>query len=373
MEYLCEPCNKKYKSYQSLWNHHHKYHNDSKKPKSAFNQPNISQISAFNQPNISQKSAYNQPTKFSCRYCKKYFIHIQSRWRHENKCQNEKTVNDNIRNEIKLELKNELKNEIKNELKHEIKNNSKSTTNIKVQGNVINGNNHDSGPKQIIYKTGTENVDLLNYDEVSTIFDNEISSVIKLIELVNFSENKPQNHSFCSTALESPYLSFYNTNTNSVNKERKRYFFEDVICKSIQNHEILYSKFKHKFNLTKRKQIEDNIANLKKIKENSFSSKIINEMISNLNLLSYNKRDLIQDTWAGKKYDNESDEEFMSMLLDNPEAQRIIAENKKKEINKSKSNSYNNSDDNSDDNSNDDSDDDRPMLLPFISNKNKLL
>jgi hypothetical protein len=48
--------------------------------------------------------------------------------------------------------------------------------------------------------------------------------------------------SFCSTALESPYLSFYNTNTNTINKERKRYFYEDVICKSIQNHQTSYKK-----------------------------------------------------------------------------------------------------------------------------------
>ena len=143
-------------------------------------------------------------------------------------------------------------------------------------------------------------------------------------------KDAPENHSFCSTALESPYLSFYNTDTNTVNKERKRYFFEDVICKSIQNHEILYSKFKNKFNSSKRKQIEDNIYNLKKIKENSFNSKIIGEMIRNLNLISYNNRDLVQDTWcadqaslipistksrSGKKYDYESDEEFYGYVI----------------------------------------------------------
>jgi len=255
-----------------------------------------------------------------CKFCNKELSNRQSRWRHELKCQIKHNQND-IKSEL-VEIKNEL---IK------LKNTKSGSTQIfkKVHGNVINGNNHDSGPKQIIYKTGTEDIDKITYDEVSTIFNNEISSVIKLIELVNFSENKPENHSFCSTALESPYLSFYNTDTKSVNKERKRYFFEDVICKSIQNHEILYSKFKHKFNLTKRKQIEDNISNLKKIKENSFSSKIISEMINNLNLLSYNNRDLVQNTWVGKKYDNESDEEFMAMILDNPETQRIIAENKK--------------------------------------------
>jgi len=52
----------------------------------------------------------------------------------------------------------------------------------------------------------------------------------------------------------------------------------------------------------------------------------MDEIIRNLNLLSYNKRDLIQDTWSGKKYN--SDEEFMKMLLNDPETQKIIANNK---------------------------------------------
>ncbi len=67
------------------------------------------------------------------------------------------------------------------------------------------------------------------------------------------------------------------------------------------------------------------------MKENSFNSKIMGEMIRNLNLLSYNKRELIQETWSGKKYDNDSDEEFMAMLLDDSTTQKIIEENKKLE------------------------------------------
>jgi hypothetical protein len=304
------------------------------------------------------KSPESQPKKNNvCGFCGTELFNRQSRWRHEQKCQSKnKTNNEDIKSEL-IEIKNEIK---------KLKNSKSGPTQIikKVQGNVINGNNHDSGPKQIIYKTGNENMDLLNYNEVSTIFDNEISSVIKLIELVNFSESKPENHSFCSTALESPYLSFYNTDTNSVNKERKRYFFEEVICKSIQNHELLYKKFKSKFNSNKRKQIEDNIANLKKMKENSFSSKIMGEMIRNLNLLSYNKRDIVQDTWSGKKYDNDSDEEFMAMLLDDPETQKIIEANKKLELDLEDMNS-NDSDTDSDTDSETDSDSERPEILPF--------
>jgi hypothetical protein len=320
MDYICKLCNKNYKSYQSLWNHNKKFHQ--------ITNDNIPQISSTHPqkssnlpPNHSIEISDEKNKKLTCQICQKVFSRSDNLKRHQLKCDKNKFE----KYDQELEI---LKNKVKT-----LENKTKSTTNIKVNGNLFNGNKMDVGPKIIINKTGSENMDLLNYEEVSTIFDNEISSVIKLIELVNFSEAKPENHSFCSTALESPYLSFYNTDTNSVNKERKKYFFEEVICKSIQNHQILYSKFKNKFNSVKRKKIEDNITSLKKMKENSFNSKIMGEMIRNLNLLSYNKRDLIQETWTGKKYDNESDEEFMSMLLDDPQTQKILEENKNKEKN----------------------------------------
>ncbi len=347
MEYKCNICDKNYMSYQSLWNHNHKFHNIN------------TTIHPQKPTNLSQKSTKNHKSDNSvtninctCEYCNKVLSRIDSLNRHLIICK--KKLENNNKIEAKI-------NELEKEIIQLKKDNKKPTTKIinKVQGNLINGNNHDSGPKQIIYKTGTENMDLLNYNEVSTIFDNEISSVIKLIELVNFSENKPENHSFCSTALESPYLSFYNTDTNSINKERKRHFFEEVICKSIQNHEILYKKFKLKFNLEKRRQIEDNIQNLKMIKDNSFNSKIMSEFIRKLNLISYNNRDLIQDTWTGsngKKYEHDSDEEFMAILLDDPETQKIIEANK---------NTNNDIDIDSD------SDDESRPQLVFASNKTK--
>ena len=351
MEYKCNICNKFYSSYQSLWIHNKKFHSSIVIESNSI----VTLKQNKSNPSIKTELSENDIYKYCCKYCSKKFKYKQGKWKHEQKC-SVKNSNDSLKQEL-IEIKNELKQLKENS-------NKKSTTNIKVHGNMINSNNHDSGPKQIIYKTGasqtkfepqgeagTESIDQISYNEVSTIFDNEISSVVKLIELVNFNENKPgsfrttrlltklkdapENHSFCSTALESPYLSFYNTDTNSVNKERKRYFFEEVICKSIQNHEILYSKFKNKFNSVKRKQIEDNITNLKMIKANSFNSKIIGEMIRNLNLVSYNKRDLIQDTWtgfgSGKKYEHDSDEEFMAMLLDDPKTQSIIEAHKNKE------------------------------------------
>ena len=346
MEFKCKICNNIYKSYQSLWNHNHKYH-DNHNPQISSSITQKTSIYSQNSSSI-QSQLKDENNKLSCNCCKKVFSRIDNLKRHQIKC--DKNKFEKYDQELEI-LKNEIK-QIK-----ENKNNKKSTTNIRVNGNII-GTNNDSGPKIIINKTGSESIDQITYNEVSTIFDNEISSVVKLIELINFNECKPENHSFCSTALESPYLSFYNTNTNTVNKERKRYFFEEVICKSIQNHEILYGKFKNKFNSIKRKQIEDNIYNLKKIRENSFNSKIIGEMIRNLNLLSYNNRDLVQDTWTGRKYEHESDEEFMEMLLDDPETQKILKAEAAVKANKYKTDS-------------DSSDSDDRLKLFFICDKKK--
>ena len=313
MEYNCKICKRNYSSYQSLWIHNKKYHNP-QNPHTGVNHP--------------QKSSSVQPPnntdKLTCNICSKIFSRIDNLKRHQLKCKKNKFDKYDQELDILKQKINKLENKSENKIK--INNINKN----KINGNMINTN-------ITINKTGAENINLLNYEDVSIIFDNEISSVIKLIELVNFNENAPDNHSFCSTNLDSAYLSFYNTDTNSINKERKRYFFEEVICKSIQNHEILYSKFKNKFNIIKQKQIEDNIYSLKKIKENSFSSKIMGEMIRKLNLISYNNRDLIQTTWTNsnnKKYDYESDEEFMTMLLDDPETQRVIAEENNKKLNR---------------------------------------
>jgi hypothetical protein len=200
--FMCILCNKKYSDKSGLW-----YHNK----KLLIYSSTILKISSNSTPNPP-----NEINNLKCHMYNKIYSRNDNLKRHLLIC-NKK--NEFEEQHIKMQQKiNVLENKI--EL---LCTNQKLTTKIinKVSGNLINGNNQDIGNKQIIYKTGTENLYTISYNEVSTIFDNEISSVIKLIELVNFNESKPENHSFCSTALESPYLSYYNTDTNSVNKERK--------------------------------------------------------------------------------------------------------------------------------------------------------
>lgn len=275
MEYSCNICNKKYASYQSLWIHNKKFHLSSNNH--IYSHDSHSDNHFDDNKNIKKE--------YRCKKCNKNFSCNQNKWRHEKSCNktNEQDEKESMKQKIK-ELEERL--EYIEKTKH-------TTTKIinNINGNLISGN------KITIHKSGTENMNQLTYEDVSTIFDNEISSVIKLVELVNFNDGLPQNHSIYNTSIDSTYVSFYNSNTNKINKGRKKYFFEEIICKSITNHEILYGKYKNKFGLEKRTKIENNIANLKKIRDKGFNNNTMREMISSLNTLSYNNRDIIEKTW----------------------------------------------------------------------------
>ena len=76
---MCIICNKKYKSKNSLGNHNRKFHTK--------NKPNISQHQPKYQPLSAEISAINNvTTTYKCNFCDKTYKHIQSRWKHEQKC-----------------------------------------------------------------------------------------------------------------------------------------------------------------------------------------------------------------------------------------------------------------------------------------------
>jgi hypothetical protein len=79
------------------------------------------------------------------------------------------------------------------------------------------------------------------------IFNKELSSVTTLIELLNFNERLPENHSFCTTNLESNYVSIYNTEKQIPEKDRKKYMFDTILDNSVDKLELLYNHYKNKF------------------------------------------------------------------------------------------------------------------------------
>jgi superfamily II helicase len=79
MEYKCNICNKKYKSYKSLWNHNKKFHITNVDNKCLLVNKNTSLV------NPGKHTAENL---LICYYCNKTFNKRQSRWRHEKICKN---------------------------------------------------------------------------------------------------------------------------------------------------------------------------------------------------------------------------------------------------------------------------------------------
>jgi hypothetical protein len=138
---------------------------------------------------------------------------------------------------------------------------------------------------------------------------------IKIIEYINFNDRLPSNHSFCTTAVDGQYLSVYDTSTNTIYKDRKKYFLNDLLSRAIDAQETLYTKFKKTFTNDKKQQIEDGISALKRIRDSDFNNKMLLEITKKLNLLSYNKRTMIQGTWNNiLKGDEEDDHNFLNEL-----------------------------------------------------------
>ena len=106
----------------------------------------------------------------------------------------------------------------------------------------MNNNSNNNTVNNTIYinKLGTENLLELTRTEIANIFDKRLLSLEAFVKTINFNERLPSNHSFCTTNLDSAYLSVYDTNESKIKKDRKKYFFEEIISKSVLRMEELY-------------------------------------------------------------------------------------------------------------------------------------
>ena len=262
MEYKCEICKKSYSSYQSLWIHNKKYHkNDTNK-----------QISENN-------TIINK-----CEYCNKQFTrknnlnyHIKNICKEKNKIKNN---NEQFNNELFL-----IKKEIE-----QIKNKPSIIKNI--NNGVIN---HNKGPVyNFLSKPGCENINILSEKEIQYIIDKELNCIVGLVEVLNFNEKYPENHTFCTTALNDKYISTMNSETLTIEKQRKKDFFDKILVEGINKMKLLYNKLKSK-NTTKAIEYKKNIDKL--IEFVIVNNKGKKAYIELMNTLTFNKRHITQSTW----------------------------------------------------------------------------
>jgi hypothetical protein len=206
-----------------------------------------------------------------CEYCKESFSNSYSRWRHEKTCGKKQDYEKEITQKIMKEFVEKQK-----EIEVKLKSLKKV---IDIQYNDIN-----------ICTIGDENVNLLTNEERDLIMSQGLNSIISLIDCLNFNDRLPQYHNFYVSAINGKYINTFDNKTKTIIKQSKKDFFNSLLCSHINK-------------LDKINQNNDEFNTvLNKLKGFIFFKDCNKEFINKLNMLSYNKRNIILKTWNNIKH-----------------------------------------------------------------------
>ena len=259
--YSCNICDKQYKDKSGLWYHNNKYHNKN------------TTILPQNTTILPQKIS-------SCQYCNKELSRYDSLKRHIFICK-DKQKKDLEESIYKQELE-----KLKKELDKVKKQKTGKTITYNINNGSINSNNSNSNNKTLnICDTGKENVKLLTDTEKDYIMSQGMNSIVSLVEHLNFNNRLPEHHNFYTSAINDKYVNTLDFNTNSVIKKSKKDLFDQILQSHMNKLESLGQNNK-KFNEV-----------LNKLKAFIYVKKGKKEFISQVNMLSYNKRNMVICTW----------------------------------------------------------------------------
>jgi hypothetical protein len=201
---------------------------------------------------------------FNCKYCEKELANRHSLWRHENKvCKKNPQIKNIITNQFNIS-DNGTVNQINN--------------NITINFNSL----------------GNENVLILTEKQKEEIINDGLNSVITLIKHLNFNKDIPQNHTFCTTNINNKYVNALNLETNKIEKIRKFDFFEEVFKKSLKHMKILNKTIK---DCIIQDEFEKKISSIEQKIFNYLEPDHMKIFHDDLNILSYNQRDIVRKTW----------------------------------------------------------------------------
>jgi hypothetical protein len=256
--FLCEKCNKYYKSKQSLSNHKSRYH----KPKVSISvpksQPKVSISVPKSQPKVSIVH-FNKVSEdkqiFNCNFCEKKFAHKQSKYRHEKNCKNNIDINQ-LREEHRKEIQ-ELKDQLFEILNKTYKMHPKTLQKInkqllQKQDNSNNNGTINNGTINItnnyIVQLGNENLlETLSKKEQIMILDKKHQSLNHIVEYIHFNNEKfPQFQNIAITNMKDNIAHMYNEDKNqfiAMNKdellntviEMRMLDIEDFYANNIEN------------------------------------------------------------------------------------------------------------------------------------------
>jgi hypothetical protein len=97
---------------------------------------------------------------------------------------------------------------------------------------------------------------------------------------------------------------------------------------SISKVEKLYEVFKNDFPPERQNEFKNNIDALKQIHQAGYSNKLLKELNKQLNLLSYNKKHIVEKTWSRLRNDPIDEEEdkkyWLELASETPKSQTDI-------------------------------------------------
>ncbi len=264
--FSCTICDIHYKTKNGLYKHNIKYH------------PII--------PETPQKN-------YKCEFCIRVFKSRQSKWFHAQKCQ--KTNQHNLSLEEKVNQLTEKFNTLEKNPQKIINNNNNSTTNNNTTNNI----------QYIINSPEASSIGHLTFELQKDILDKGLNSLVYLIEMINFNKSVPENHSYCITAINDKHASVIDEKTNTIVKTNKFDLFDKVLGANLSNLEKIASN--PKFTPGEKAEYAGKIEYLKKSMFQN--NKFIKRYQSDINLMSYNKKDMVQETWKCLKPVDENPEE----------------------------------------------------------------
>ncbi len=274
--YKCEECNKTYTTYMGLWHHNKKIHIT---------------------PMLEEQK------KNSCRYCGKILSCKQSKWRHEKKCKEKQNI------PIDEKFK-QLEDKIKVlESKPTNTNNSNTTNNMTNSNNTINNT-----IQYVINAPTASSLEHLTFEVQKEILDEGLNSLVKLIELNNFNKSVPENHSYCVTAINDKHASVIDEKTNKVVKTNKFDLFDKVLAANLDNLAKLATN--PKFTPGQKAHYQEKVNYLKTMMFQN--NKFIKRYQSDINLMGYNNKDMVQKTWESLKELSEEEDEEEPYMGDRP-------------------------------------------------------
>ena len=240
----------------------------------------------------------------NCKKCGKSFLRRQNLYAHNKICKktisneikNNNLTESNINNEQTIVLIEQIK--ILSQKVNELTESNKKNKSININSNNNNNNTNNTINNNIIINgIGKEDMSFLSLEDKQNILKAGLNSIFKLVEKINFNDNQPTNHNFCVTSINDKHASIINPDNNKIIKADKTSLFDTV---AINN----FRKLESIANNPDFTDSENDLYNneISKLKDMLFiDNNGLKIFHSEINLLSYNNKDIILDTWKNIK------------------------------------------------------------------------